>query len=54
MNRHHFLQALKQQLALLVRTVAPLADKQLACSHFDRKIFQSHDTRLRDYLNEVG
>ena len=53
MNRHHFLQALEQQLALLAQAVTPLADRPLAYSRFDRQLFQSHGTRLRDYLSEV-
>ncbi|MGK2889582.1 MAG: primosomal replication protein PriC [Candidatus Malihini olakiniferum] len=53
MNRHYFLQALEQQLALLAQAVTPLADRPLAYSRFDRQIFQSHGTRLRDYLSEV-
>ncbi|MGL9760396.1 MAG: primosomal replication protein PriC [Symbiopectobacterium sp.] len=32
---------------------APLADRPLSYSRFDCQIFQSHGTRLRDYLNEV-
>ena len=52
-NRHHFLQALEQQLALLAQAVTPLADRPLAYSRFDRQLFQSHGTRLRDYLSEV-
>ncbi|MCW2474733.1 MULTISPECIES: primosomal replication protein [unclassified Symbiopectobacterium] len=53
MNRHHFLQALEHQLVLLAQAVAPLADRPLAYSRFDRQLFQSHGTRLRDYLSEV-
>lgn len=53
MNRHHFLQALEHQLTLLAQAVAPLADRPLAYSRFDRQLFQSHGTRLRDYLSEV-
>lgn len=53
MNRHPFLQALEHQLALLAQAVAPLADRSLVYSRFDRQLFQSHGTRLRDYLSEV-
>lgn len=53
MNHHHFLQALEHQLVLLAQAVAPLADRPLAYSRFDRQLFQSYGTRLRDYLSEV-
>lgn len=54
MNSHKLLLALEQQLAQLSQAVAPLADQPVAGSRFDRQLFQSHGTRLRDYLEEVA
>ncbi|MGK2960296.1 MAG: primosomal replication protein PriC [Candidatus Malihini olakiniferum] len=53
MNRHYSLWVLEKQLTLLAQEVDSLADKRLAYSLFDRQIFQSHGTRLRNYLSEV-
>ncbi|MFB6422084.1 MAG: primosomal replication protein PriC [Candidatus Malihini olakiniferum] len=52
-NRHYLLQALEQQLVLLAQSISATENKPLFYSRFDRKFFQSHGKRMRNYLNEA-
>ncbi|MFC3394817.1 primosomal replication protein PriC [Brenneria rubrifaciens] len=54
MNTHELLRILEQQLATLAREIEPIADKPVAQSRFDRQLFSSYSTRLRDYFAEVS
>ncbi|MBS4432202.1 primosomal replication protein PriC [Pectobacterium punjabense] len=53
MNTHQLLQALEQQINSLSKELEPLADKAVPQSRFDRQLFSSYGTRLRDYRAEV-
>ncbi|MEI7367640.1 primosomal replication protein [Pectobacterium sp. 1950-15] len=53
MNTHRLLQALEQQITTLAKELEPLADKAVPQSRFDRQLFSSYGTRLRDYRAEV-
>ncbi|WP_113632869.1 primosomal replication protein [Pectobacterium peruviense] len=53
MNTHQLLQALEQQINTLAKELEPLADKAVPQSRFDRQLFSSYGTRLRDYRAEV-
>ncbi|KHT19806.1 primosomal replication protein PriC [Pectobacterium brasiliense] len=53
MNTHRLLQALEQQINTLAKELEPLADKAVPQSRFDRQLFSSYGTRLRDYRAEV-
>ncbi|MEE3660651.1 primosomal replication protein [Brenneria sp. g21c3] len=53
MNTHKLLLALEQQIDSLAKEIEPLADKPVAQSRFDRQLFSSYGTRLKDYFNEV-
>jgi primosomal replication protein N'' len=52
-NTHRLLQALEQQINTLAKELEPLADKAVPQSRFDRQLFSSYGTRLRDYRAEV-
>ncbi|MCV9877806.1 primosomal replication protein [Brenneria izbisi] len=54
MNTHQLLLALEQQIATLAKDIEPLADKSVSQSRFDRQLFSSYGTRLKDYFAEVS
>ncbi|MBJ7221792.1 MULTISPECIES: primosomal replication protein PriC [unclassified Brenneria] len=54
MNTHKLLLALEQQIDTLAKAIEPLADKPVPRSRFDRQLFSSYGTRLKDYFNEVN
>lgn len=53
MNTHKLLLALEQQIDSLAKEIEPLADKSVPQSRFDRQLFSSYGTRLKDYFHEV-
>ncbi|MCL2893352.1 primosomal replication protein PriC [Brenneria tiliae] len=53
MNTHKLLLVLEQQIDTLAKAIAPLADKPVSQSRFDRQLFSSYGTRLKDYFHEV-
>lgn len=53
MSSHPLLHTLEQQLAQLAKTLESIADQPAAKARFDRALFATHGTRLRDYLNET-
>ncbi|RLM27787.1 prephenate dehydrogenase [Brenneria alni] len=54
MNTHKLLLVLEQQIDTLAKEIEPLADKPVPQSRFDRQLFSSYGTRLKDYFNEVN
>ncbi|MEH2919782.1 primosomal replication protein PriC [Samsonia erythrinae] len=53
MNTHKLLLALDQQISTLTKEIEPLADNPVPQLRFDRQLFSSYGTRLRDYHAEV-
>ncbi|PWC15058.1 prephenate dehydrogenase [Brenneria roseae subsp. americana] len=54
MNTHKLLLVLEQQIATLAKEIEPIADKSISQSRFDRQLFSSYGTRLKDYFAEVS
>ncbi|AIJ09390.1 MULTISPECIES: primosomal replication protein PriC [Edwardsiella] len=53
MSSQQMLNQLEQRLQRLAQALAPLAEQPAARSRFDRALFLTHGTRLKDYLQET-
>lgn len=53
MSSQQMLQQLELRLQRLAHDLAPLAEQPAARSRFDRALFLTHGTRLKDYLRET-
>ena len=53
MNTTSLLQALRTRIEELAVAIAPLSHQRASQARFDRKLFATHSTQLKDYLLEV-
>lgn len=54
MNTAKLLLTLEQQIAILEAEVTPIGHLPTQQARFDRRLFSSHGTRLRDYMQEIS
>lgn len=53
MKTASLLQALDARVAELAQIIAPMSLQRASQARFDRKLFSTHSTQLKDYLTEV-